>query len=191
MAQLINNFSEDKKLFFIALLPPTHVQQYVTKIKQHFADIYQSKAALKSPPHITLQPPFKWDLNNLKVLEKTLSTFTQNYASIFIELAGYSAFKPRVIYINVNKTPELLNIKKELNVYLDSELKIADRKSNNRPFCPHLTVGFRDLSKTNFYRAWDEFKEKKIYFDFTVNQLTLLLHNGQKWQIQSEFNLSD
>ena len=42
-------------LFFIALLPPPEVQEIATKIKLEFAEIYNSRAALKSPPHVTLQ----------------------------------------------------------------------------------------------------------------------------------------
>ncbi|MFN6233029.1 MAG: 2'-5' RNA ligase family protein, partial [Microcystis sp.] len=49
-------------LFFIALLPPPEVQEIATKIKVEFAEIYNSRAALKSPPHVTLQPPFRWNL---------------------------------------------------------------------------------------------------------------------------------
>ena len=190
MPQLNNHYSEEKKLFFIALLPPPDVQQYATKIKQHFANIYQSKAALKSPPHITLQPPFFWDINNLKTLEQVLQEFVTNYSPIPIELSGFSAFKPRVIYIDVSKTAELLTVQKELNLFLESSLNIIDKKSKNRPFCPHLTVGFKDLSKTNFYRAWDEFKQKKVSFNFQVNQLTLLSHNGKNWEIQTKFEFS-
>ena len=63
-----NNNSEDKKIFFIALLPPLKVQKYATKVKEHFAQQYNTKAALKSPPHITLQPPFFWSMNNLSSL---------------------------------------------------------------------------------------------------------------------------
>ena len=187
MTQSNSNIAKDKKLFFIALLPPPDVQKYATEIKQHFANVYQSKAALKSPPHITLQPPFFWDINNLITLEKVLQKFVNNYSQIPIELDGFAAFKPRVIYINVTKTAKLLAVQKELNIWLESSLQIVDKKSKTRPFCPHLTVGFKDLSKTNFYRAWDEFKQKKVYFNFNVNQLTLLSHNGKQWEIQREF----
>ena len=185
-----NNNSEDKKIFFIALLPPLKVQKYATKVKEHFAQQYNTKAALKSPPHITLQPPFFWSINNLSSLEKVLQKFARNYAPIPIELQDFSAFKPRVIYINVTKTTELLTLQNELNICLESSLQIVDKKSKNRPFCPHLTVAFKDLSKTNFYRAWDEFKHQQVYFNFNVNQLTLLSHNGQQWEIQTEFDFS-
>jgi 2'-5' RNA ligase len=59
-------------LFFIALLPPLEVQEIATKIKLEFAEIYNSRAALKSPPHVTLQPPFRWNLEQLPDLERCL-----------------------------------------------------------------------------------------------------------------------
>lgn len=179
--------STTKQLFFIALLPPNEVQQFANRIKRHFAEVYQSRAALKSPPHITLQPPFPWLPEDLPILEKRLAQFTLDKSSIPIILDGFAAFKPRVIYINVIKTPELLLVQKELLAGLESFLKIVDRASQNRSFTPHLTVGFRDLSEANFDLAWQEFAEQKLIFEFTVSQLTLLAHNGKFWQIQREF----
>jgi 2'-5' RNA ligase len=176
-----------KQLYFIALLPPKNVQEIVTQIKQEFAEKYQSKAALKSPPHITLQPPFEWDQNKIDLLENHLTEFTQIESKIPIILNGFAAFKPRVIYINVLKTPELLTIQKNLTNYLESSLNIVDQRSKNHPFSPHLTVGFRDLTKDNFHKAWLKFEHQPIYFEFTIATLTLLIHNGHCWKISKEF----
>ena len=179
--------TRSKQLFFIALLPPDEVQQFVNQIKQHFAEIYNSRAAQKSPPHITLQPPFEWQLEELPALEQKLQEFAQTQAPIPITLNGFGAFRPRVIYINVLKTPELLGGQKDLMNYLESSLSIIDPVSKNRPFAPHLTVAFRDLSKQNFRKAWSEFEQRKLHFEFTVFQLTLLNHNGRRWEIRKEF----
>ena len=191
MEQSVRNPAQQKRLFFIALLPPKNVQVYANQIKQHFASVYKSKAALKSPPHITLQPPFNWDINNLTTLEQVLQKFAQSQGHIPLKLDGFSSFPPRVIYIDVEKNIELLNLQKNLVNYLESSLKIIDKRNKNRDFNPHLTVGFKDLSKTNFYKAWEEFKDKKVNFNFTVNKLTLLLHNQGKWEIKKDFNLLD
>ena len=184
-----NQSLSDLQLFFIALLPSVEAQEYANQIKHHFADVYASKGALKSPPHVTLQPPFKWDINYVNDLENVLADFVLQCSAIPLVLENFAAFKPRVIYIDVHKTPELLAIQKDLNAHLESTLNIVDKMSKRRAFTPHLTVGFRDLSKANFYRAWDEFKEKKVYFQCDVSQLTLLKHNGKKWDIYQEFNL--
>ncbi|MDJ0573767.1 MAG: 2'-5' RNA ligase family protein [Xenococcaceae cyanobacterium MO_234.B1] len=179
-----------KNLFFIALLPPLAIQEEANKIQHHFAEVYNSKAALKSPPHITLQPPFYWEIDRLAELKTVLKEFIQKQAPIPIVLDGFAAFKPRVIYIDVIKTPELLALQKKLMLQLESALDIVHKAAKNRPFNPHLTVGFKDLTKANFYKAWDEFKEESFYYEFTASEFTLLQHNGKKWEIDSEFCLA-
>ena len=176
-----------KRLFFIALLPPEEIQQDITKIQQHFAQVYNSRAALKSPPHITLQPPFEWQLEELPVLEEKLEQFVQIREPFPVNLSGFGAFKPRVIYINVLKTPQLLAVHKDLMSYLEESLNIVDRVGKTRPFAPHLTVAFRDLTRQNFRMAWPEFEQQSLHFEFIVSRLTLLIHNGKRWQVGKEF----
>ena len=182
--------SVSKQRFFIALLPPQEVQEEANKIKQYFSDVYQSHAALRSPPHITLQPPFDWEVKDLPRLLEALHRFSQSHPSIPMTLDGFAAFKPRVIYINVKKTPELLAVQQALMSHLESGLNLVHYSSKNRPFSPHLTVGFRDLTKPNFYRAWEELKGKEIYFDFMIEKLTLLSHNGKMWEIYQDFSFA-
>ncbi|MEW6494967.1 MAG: 2'-5' RNA ligase family protein [Cyanobacteriota bacterium] len=176
-----------KRLFFIALLPPQDVQDYATEIKEYFATTYNSRHALKSPPHITLQPPFEWQLDAVPVLEQTLSTFAQTQTSVPIILKGFEAFPPRVIYINVIKTPELMSLQSHLMAHLEDALEIVDPVSKKRPFAPHMTVAFKDLSKQNFRIAWPEFVHRELEFQFTVSQLTLLIHDGKRWNVNSEY----
>lgn len=184
---MTNLKNPSKKRFFIALIPPNDVQEEANKIKEYFKEVYNSKAALKSPPHITLQPPFEWNIDDLPELVETLNYFSQFQTSFSMTLKGFAAFKPRVIYIDVVKTPELLWIQEQLMSYLESSLTIVHQVSKNRPFSPHLTVAFRDLTKPNFYQAWSEFQDKEIHFTFLINQLTLLIHNGKNWEIYQEF----
>lgn len=176
-----------ERLFFIALLPPIEIQNQITEIKHYFSEQYKSRHALKSPPHITLQPPFKWLMENTAQLEQQLSLFAQNYSPIPIMLSGFNAFAPRVIYVDVIKTPELLVIHRDLLNYLEQHLNIIDAVAKKRPFSPHMTVAFKDLTRPAFKAAWSEFEQRSIHFEFTTPQLTLLIHNGQKWNIKAEF----
>lgn len=176
------------KRFFVALLPPQKVQEFANGVKQHFAEVYNSRAAQKSPPHITLQPPFEWPPAELPLLTQPLQNFAQSRRSISVTLDGYGAFKPRVIYINVLKTPELLATQQELMSSLESIGIIHPSKS--RSFAPHLTVAFRDLTRPNFHQAWTEFAPQTLHFEFIVPKLTLLVHNGRCWEISAEFPFS-
>ncbi len=173
--------------FFIALLPPQHIQECANQVKQYFADNYGSRAAQKSPPHITLQPPFEWADADMPMLEASLKEFATKQQSVTVTLSGYAAFAPRVIYINVIKSEELLNLQADLMAYTASKLSIVDRVSPTRPFAPHITVAFRDLTRQNFETAWPEFANRQLHFEFIADNLTLLLHNGKRWNIKSEF----
>ncbi|QDZ41290.1 2'-5' RNA ligase family protein [Euhalothece natronophila Z-M001] len=180
----------NKQLCFIALLPPPIVQAEANAIKDHFATAYESSHAKNSPPHITLQPPFKWNKNELSHLKTTLRDFSHCQPAIPVTLSGFGAFPPRVIYIHVEKTPELLKIQSSLLVYLEQQLGLVDSIAQSRPFVPHMTVAFRDLSKANFHQAWQFYKQQPFEYQFTVNELTLLLHNGKFWEIEETFSFS-
>ncbi len=178
---------QSKRLLFVALVPPENIQHQVTEIKEYFASEYNSSHALRSVPHITLQPPFKWPSEKLTILQESLKTFAQNCSAFPVTLSGFAAFPPRVIYVNVVKTPELLKIQQDLIEFTETTLGIVHPPAKIRPFSPHVTVAFRDLTKQNFRAAWLELRERSLHFEFTASQLTLLIHNDRRWNIYNEF----
>lgn len=178
-----------EKRFFIALLPPEEIQVEVNLIKQYFRDRYDSHAALRSPPHITLQPPFTWSVERLPELEDGLAEFAGEHFSLPIILSNFGAFPPRVIYVDVVQQPELLKLQTDLAVNLETCFGIVDPAAKDRSFIPHMTVAFRDLSEPNFQIAWADFQGRSLGFSFIANNLTLLIHDGQSWQIQTNFPL--
>ncbi len=158
-------------------------------MKQVFADRYNSWAALRSPPHITLQPPFEWE-TEVAALTQSLAEFASQQAPIAVNLSGFGAFVPRVVYVNVEKTPALLAVQAALTAYMETRWRIVDLRSKTRPFAPHMTVGFRDLTKSNFKLAWAEFQHRSLTFEFVAAHLTLLRHDGKRWQTYAAFNFS-
>ncbi|MBE9190431.1 2'-5' RNA ligase family protein [Gloeocapsopsis crepidinum LEGE 06123] len=179
MAQITNRY-------FIALLPPLEIQTSVRDIQQHFAEHYSSRGALRSPPHITLQPPFLWEVERVNELESHLKNFVQQRSLVPVVLDGFGAFSPRVIYINVRKSLELLNVQADLMIHCEL-LGIVDPVSKTRPFAPHMTVAFRDLTRQNFKAAWTQFQHQQLYFEFTASGVTLLIHNGKQWIVRTIF----
>lgn len=173
--------------FFVALLPPQHIQDCANEIKQYFADRYASSGAQKSPPHITLQPPFEWADSDVSLLEDSLNKFATSRESIPVTLHNFAAFTPRVIYIDVVQTPELMDLQADLIKYVDN-LGIVDK--SHRSFTPHMTVAFRDLTKQNFKVAWTEFEKRELHFEFKCHRLTLLLHDGKRWNVKTEFSFA-
>lgn len=177
-------------LFFIALLPPQAIQDYATEVKSHFDQYYNSRHALKSPPHITLYPPFKWQLERVSILIESLATFANSHPVISMTLDGFGAFPPRVIYIHVDRSTTLLRLHQQLIEHLETSIELSDSREKSRPYAPHLTVAFRDLTKQDFKLAWEVFRNRSLHFEFTATHLTLLKHDGQRWQIHTEFPFS-
>lgn len=185
--------SPESARFFVALLPPQPVQDAITAIKQDIEQRFGSRAALRSPPHITLQPPFDWSLARLDELQHQLHGFARQQRPIPIVLEGFSAFPPRVIYIYVHQTAAVMALQPSLVAHLETHCGLRegyrDPGSNRRapwPFTPHVTVGFRDLRPEAFYQAWAEFEHHPFLAKFEVPSLTLLRHDGQIWRIFSE-----
>ena len=185
----MNSDSSGSARLFVALLPPQALQDEITAIKHDIWQRFGSKAALKSPPHITLQPPFQWPIGQIDELDRHLATFAQSQAHVPVGLEGFSAFAPRVLYIDVVKTDELMAIQPDLMAHLEATCGIVDRVAKGRPFAPHVTVGFRDLEPAAFHQAWAEFCDRPFAADFVAQTLTLLRHDGQTWQISSQLPL--
>jgi 2'-5' RNA ligase len=174
-------------LFFIALLPPQAIQDYATGVKKHFDQYYNSRHAFKSPPHITLFPPFQWRQQRLAILIESLSVFASKHPVIPITLNGFGAFSPRVIFIQVDRSEALLNLHQNLIKHLETSIELSDPREKSRAYAPHMTVAFRDLTQENFKLAWKEFEDRSLHFEFAATHLTLLEHDGQRWRIHAEF----
>jgi 2'-5' RNA ligase len=69
---------------------------------------------------------------------------------------------------------------------LEESLGIVHEVSKNRPFSPHMTVAFKDLTRQNFRAAWPEFQHRPLEYEFAASHLTLLMHDGTCWTISSE-----
>ncbi|MEX0270362.1 2'-5' RNA ligase family protein [Leptolyngbyaceae cyanobacterium UHCC 1019] len=177
--------------FFIALMPPSDIQAIANSIKREFAENYASQAAQKSPPHITLQPPFAWMPPEIPNLEQQLAEFARQQMPFKVEFNGFAAFPPKVIYIDVVKTSALLTLQARLMAHLEATLGLVDATSKQRPFTPHMTVAFQDLTQPNFNAAWQIFQGRSLQLKFLASSLSLLLHNGQQWHTYKTFLFSE
>lgn len=173
--------------FLIALIPPQEIQDYAERVIQELADRFQTRTA-KAPPHVTLQPPFFWGMEQVSQLEDRLRQFAATRSPVPVTVSGFGAFAPRVLYLNVLKTPELLALQSALMLDLE-HIEIYDPKGKQSGFSPHLTVASRNMNKSIFKAAWAELQGRSIQFEFVGDRLILLIHRGQRWQVRSEFEL--
>ena len=180
---------EGSALYFIAIVPPSPIFEQATELKNHFKQQYKSKAALNSPPHITLHMPFEWKVKKEEELVSKLSLFSKSKKTFELELKNFGCLAPRVIFINVIENKLLKDFQFELHRWCKTELNIFNAQYRDLPFHPHLTLAFRDLRKPMFEKAWKEFEFKEFSGSFIADRFSLLKHNGQVWELFKEFGL--
>jgi 2'-5' RNA ligase len=169
-------------MYFIALVCPEEINKKVLNWKLWMKEKFGCEAALRSPAHITLVPPFwmKPDLEDR--LRNSLIKFSGSRHDFPVQLSNFSTFRPRVIFIDVAQNKQLVNLQDDLFRSLLSEDSYPLKKDEH-PFHPHVTIATRDLHKKSFYEAWEHFKETKYETEWTTEGVSLLRHNKKNWDV--------
>lgn len=175
--------------YFIAIVIPKPFQSDIMAFKQLIADKYNSKAALRSPAHITLHMPFEWKEEKENILIETLQQFSFK-EDFVIELQNFSCFASRVIFVDVLKSELLTKLQSDLVIYMKRNLRLFNQADDMRGFHPHVTIAFRDLRKEKFHEAFTYFKTKNYNTSFKATNFCLLKHTGKEWKAHKEFPLS-
>lgn len=178
------------QLCFIALIPPNPLKEDIQQIKLEVKEKFNSSHSLNAPPHITLLSPFRVDEEDEDQLHSLLEVFAQGFHPLEIELKNFATFPPRVVFIDVMKSQELAELQQKLEDLARSKPDLFAYNYHEREYHPHMTLAFKDLTKKNFYKAWDEFKDREFETSFTADHLYLLQHNGEEWEVKSDFLLS-
>ena len=177
------NRHSNSTLYFIAILVPPPYAESIDAIKGDFALNYGSAHALRSPPHITLIPPFSRSVRDESRMHSVLKSYAGRCCPFMVVLEGFGAFRPRVIYVRISAGPGLEALYTGLAEICHDELGIASTEKTARPFNPHITVAHRDLEPDQFHRAWEKYRERPFHGSFPVEQLSLLRHKGSGWEV--------
>lgn len=168
------------QLYFVALLPPADIQREVTAFKQTALERFGSGHALRSPPHITLIPPFRTDRTDFAALQ----TAADRQVPFVVSLRDFARFGRRVIFVNVLPSECLSGCQQQLAEFGHQTYGI---EPDRRPFHPHMTVAFRDLMQHVFPEAWAHFSGQGYDRAFTADAFALLRHTGQGWEVAHQF----
>lgn len=171
-----------KDLYFIAIIPDEPMRSLVQELKEQAAELWNSKSALKSPPHITLHMPFQWRDDREDRLLEALEKFDHATDSFEIKLSSFDFFEPRVVYVDVVESAMLRELQKRLTAHIRKELNILNADYKDRGFHPHMTIAFRDLKKSIFPEVMNYYQSQAFEGEFNYKGFTLLKHDGKRWQ---------
>ena len=178
-----------KQKYFLAIIPPEPVFSEAEALKKEVSLKYNNKSALRSPAHITLHMPFEWEEKKEPALIDTLSNYKFNQ-DINIRLKNFGFFEPKVVFIDVEKNETLSALQKEMVNHVKQHLSIFNEADNLRAYHPHITIAFRDLKKSDFYKMKEEFGVRTFEGEFISKEFCLLKHNGKTWDVMEKFLLA-
>lgn len=172
-------------LFFIAVVAPEVVNKQVLVWKEYMREKFGCKVALRSPAHVTLVPPFSLAGEKEAAIGEVLERFASEQQAFEVGLKDFGAFAPRVIFVYVQVSEALSEIKSSLEDVLIA--KNYPVKKETRPFHPHVTLANRDLVKKDFPKAWAHFSELKYSAEFVAEDIALLINTPGGWEVSRRF----
>lgn len=175
-------------MYFIAILAPEPVLSAAEAFKADLHQRFGIKAALKSPAHITLLPPFHFNPANEHMLTEKLKSAAEKSHAFQMQLNGFDAFPKRTIFIRVQNEPALLHLHEKVKTAF-SEIPGMKIKAENQPFHPHMTIGNRDWQHDDFDKAWELYQHKNFTAECSAVEISLLRLENGKWKIISSFEL--
>ena len=173
----------------LSMLKVLRFSRKLLKWKNWMKENFGVVAALSSPGHVTMIPPF-WMKDELEsVLINALDKFANSCNEFLIRLRNFSHFKSRTIYLKAETTSTLADFREDLFQFLKYRRSFPVPKKEGE-FTPHLTIATRDLDRKTFRQAWEHFKALDYHADWNCRSVSLLRHNKKNWDVvaTSQFN---
>ncbi|RFM30526.1 2'-5' RNA ligase family protein [Deminuibacter soli] len=173
-------------LYFIAIIPPEIIRENIIAFQTDLRDNYNSAAALKVIPHITLKAPFQLPAEAHTSL---LQWFRELYCAtgIFtVTLNGFNMFNNKahpVIFVQPVANASLFALQKEIVHNFHEHFPMIQVPDLELRFKPHITIGYRDLTPQQFTAAWKVYQAKPYNASFDVTGFHLLQHDTRQWNV--------
>ncbi|MEO7311634.1 MAG: 2'-5' RNA ligase family protein [Chitinophagaceae bacterium] len=169
---------EGVALYYIGTVCPVDVNEKVVGYKQYMQEKFGSRAAQKSPAHLTLVPPFRAEEDMESRLLDFIEAFNIGIVPFDIELNGFDHFGNKVLFVQVAGNESLKALEMEINhQFVTSFPAITFRSKPD--FHPHVTIATRDIPEHRFEEAWNYIKQQEFNAIYACKELKVMkLANG-------------
>ena len=171
----------------MAIIPPEPVRREIQAIKVEIAEKYQTERALRSPPHITLVPPFRFDEESIEIPLQEVRKLASEFTPFVLKTKALGTFAPRVVFLEVEESQTLSSLHFALKQYFES-LELKSLKFHP-VYRPHITLAFRDLEPPDFEAIVNTYADRKWNYRFEVKSLWLLRNRERSWEVVEEVSL--
>jgi 2'-5' RNA ligase len=177
--------------YLLVLSPHEELWNKIVKVKEEFAEKYQSDHARWGKPHLTLVNFVQYNMMEERIISR-LKTIAMGYPPFKVELKDFGSFPSHTIYINVVSKLPVQNLVKEIRSEGQRLMKLNDDNKPHFIMEPHLTIA-RKLQPWQYEKGWLEYSNKHFTGRFIADSMLLLKRpvGEMKYQIAERFQFQN
>jgi len=177
--------------YLLVLSPHEELWNKIVKVKEEFAEKYQSHHARWAKPHLTLVNFVQYNMMEERIISR-LKTIAMGYPPFKIELKDFGSFPSHTIYINVMSKVPVQNLIKEIRSEGQRLMKLNDDNKPHFIMEPHLTIA-RKLQPWQYEKGWLEYSNKHFTGRFIADSMLLLKRpvGEMKYQVAEWFQFQN
>jgi 2'-5' RNA ligase len=158
--------------YLLVLSPHEELWNKIMKVKEEFAEEYQSDHARWGRPHITLVNFVQYEMMEERLINR-LKVVGMSYPPFKVELKDFGSFPSHTIYINVTSKVPVQGLVKEVRSEAQRLMKLNDENKPHFILEPHLTIA-RKLKPWQYEKGWLEYSNKNFTGRFIADAMLLL-----------------
>ena len=177
--------------YVIVVSPHEELWNKIQKVKEEFAETYQSANARWSKPHLVLVSFTQYEMMEERVINRLKNVAMAQYP-FKIELKNFGSFPSHTIYINVTSKVPIQSLVKEIRQDGQRLMKLNEDNKPHFMMEPHLTIA-RKLKPWQYEKGWLEYSNKHFTGCFIARNMLLLKRplGELKYQVAGRFDFQN
>ena len=151
---------------------------FMTQLQVEILRRHGVNDGLTAVPHITLKLGFKTP--DLAVFADYLDEVAKSTPAFEITLRGISSFEEGIIFVDVEPSPELDQLRRRIVRELSERFQITPKPLEDNRFHFHATLAY-GLPQTVFEQEIARLSPLKPSFCFEARTIAMLCHTGDHW----------
>lgn len=177
--------------YLLVLSPHKELWERVMKVKEEFAEKFQSDHARWGKPHVTLVNFVQYAMMEERLVNR-LKNVAMGFYPFKIELKDFGSFPSHTIFINVVTKIPVQDLVKTIRHETQRLMKLNDDNKPHFILEPHLTIA-RKLQPWQYEKGWLEYSHKNFTGRFIADSMVLLKRRvgEMKYQTVNRFEFQN
>jgi 2'-5' RNA ligase len=175
------DFEPRLPLYFVALIPQGDVKVQINNIKHQTGGRFGCRQALKSPPHITIIPPFRLQPERVEEMLAAVRNHFEAPVNLSINFNGLGAFETRTIYLDIIADSGINAYDLAAKQLVSTQPDLFPNVRFHEAFHPHITLANRDIPPGDFREMMDYLGKKTYPVSCSELSLEILHLDRGRW----------